>query len=752
MTVDHFDRDEGAEFLRLVPQATLFPLTVQDGLPAGHWGSLEPGERIHADDPRQGYGIACGARSGGLVVLDVDQKHGKDGAAALRALEAEWCALPPTLTVGSPSGGVHLYFYHPGKFQSNAGRIGIGLDIRAEGGYVRIPGSPHPRHAGHFRLTRAFAPAMLPPRWADKLPRQGSALPVDLAPLEAGTDVEPDELRARLVRLVRGKRGDLWTAWRSVSRGERFVKVAPDAPQGGVDNFLQRLLGVLASEWPEVSDRSFGDLIAPSLGILVEDDRAQGNPTYSLADLTCKWARARQHAAENRARAAKAEEWTSDLVASVQGALPLLVAHTGYYYLRPAEPCAAYIGPKVRADLWLTARDVWGASDGPDVYREAKNGPVRMGADDLLERYGLSVEKVVHDTDAREARIEDRALVLPAAPIKRKAREHPDVAAWLQAYDPTGHLEDWIACITDLKYAAPALWLTGEGGIGKSLLAAGLAKIWGSIPTPMHVAFAAFNDALLHCPLIEAAEEIPKNFRGFQDTEKLKELITETERKINEKHKPIRDVLGAVRVVLSSNNTNLIRNSGDLTAEDAHALADRFVHVHVDATRAREIREVLPDPRTIQTHWIDGGRIAEHALWLAETRTVAFGPRLRMVPHAEGLRQLFLIQPGAGFAVCAAAYRWLLTAAAAKEAPNGAPWAFINGTVCATADAVLNRLPDDAKRTTRRSVGQALQRIGERRGDLWTIPTWALRTWAHTEAFGSPERLEKALAAMEEKC
>ena len=444
-----------------------------------------------------------------------------------------------------------------------------------------------------------------------------------------------------------------------------------------------------------------------------------------------------------------------------QGTLPLVVNFTGTFYVRP--PLAdEYVGPKLRGDLWLACRDLW-KDDGPDVYRPAKSGPVRMSADDLAERYAESVDRVVHDTNAEGPRIEARTLILPAAVIVAEPVYHAPIASWLAAYDPSGHLEDWIAIVTDLSYAAPALWLTGEGGIGKSLLAAGLAKIWGAVPTPMARAFADFNDSLLRCPLVEAAEELPRNHRGYQDVEKLKDLITETERKINEKHKPIRDVLGAVRVVLSSNNTNLIRNSADLTAEDARALADRFVHLHVTPEHATRIRAQLPPPKVIQDHWIDGGRMAEHALWLAANRAVPFGPRLRMRPHAEGLRQMFVTQPGAGFAVCAAVYAWIVQAARAVEGGQHRPgegWAWHGGRACASALAVLGRMPDDAKRPSRRSIGQTLRRFSptservsvrtpEGVVKLWPVDTAAIMAWAESEGWGDPDELTRAIKVLD---
>lgn len=85
-------------------------------------------------------GIPTGSVSG-VWVLDID---GDDGEANLHALEARHGALPATREVIS-GGGRHLWFaYNTGEIPSTAGRIGSGIDVRCDGGYVIAPPSIHP--------------------------------------------------------------------------------------------------------------------------------------------------------------------------------------------------------------------------------------------------------------------------------------------------------------------------------------------------------------------------------------------------------------------------------------------------------------------------------------------------------------------------------------------------------------------------------------------------------------------------------
>lgn len=91
-----------------------------------------------------GVGIVTGHGSG-LWVLDVDVHPGRDGRDTLADLIHEHGPLPDTPTVITGSGGRHLYFRWPGWDPgTTAGRLGPGLDVRADGGQVVAPPTIHP--------------------------------------------------------------------------------------------------------------------------------------------------------------------------------------------------------------------------------------------------------------------------------------------------------------------------------------------------------------------------------------------------------------------------------------------------------------------------------------------------------------------------------------------------------------------------------------------------------------------------------
>ncbi|MDQ6617393.1 MAG: bifunctional DNA primase/polymerase [Actinomycetota bacterium] len=122
--------------------------------------------------PSANVGIATGARSG-VVVLDVDPPTGFE---SLRLLEVEHGPLPAGRQVKTPRGGLHLYFSHDGDAVPNsAGRLGRGLDVRGDGGYVVAPPSTL---IGGRRYT-ATATGELPPwpAWAALRPPVARPVP-----------------------------------------------------------------------------------------------------------------------------------------------------------------------------------------------------------------------------------------------------------------------------------------------------------------------------------------------------------------------------------------------------------------------------------------------------------------------------------------------------------------------------------------------------------------------------------------------
>ena len=128
-----------------------------------------------------------------LCVVDVDDKHGKNGHDSLLALELSGMAFAATASNSTPSGkGRHYWF--TGPLKNSAGILGVGIDTRGHGGMVPCPGVEVIQKGRYGMLPkRATFPAI--PQWiVDRigLPKSRANTPAPIA--EA--DTEPHVLRA----------------------------------------------------------------------------------------------------------------------------------------------------------------------------------------------------------------------------------------------------------------------------------------------------------------------------------------------------------------------------------------------------------------------------------------------------------------------------------------------------------------------------------------------------------------------------
>ncbi|MBL8199857.1 MAG: bifunctional DNA primase/polymerase [Chromatiales bacterium] len=189
--------------------------------------------------PEANVGLATGRRSG-VVVLDIDVKDGKPGLRSLSELSP-----PPTFTVRTASGGLHLYYRMPPGADIGIG-AGIlpGIDWRGTGGYVVAAGAVTP--AGVYAITEGLPLADLPPRLADLL-RRGPKRPA-LAADSRGELVVPEGQRDdALMRMACGLRrfGVGAQAILAALRGLNAALCHPPLP----DTDLQRI-AVSAAKYP----------------------------------------------------------------------------------------------------------------------------------------------------------------------------------------------------------------------------------------------------------------------------------------------------------------------------------------------------------------------------------------------------------------------------------------------------------------------------------------------------------------------
>ena len=124
--------------------------------------------------PHAMIGLPTGAVSG-LVVLDVDL-HKPGGREALDRLDE----FPATVYQSTPRGGKQYFFRHPGvRIPSGTEVFGVGLDFKADGGYVIAAPSVWQDTGQYTWESRSLAEvnlAPMPPLMLPRIPILGKRL------------------------------------------------------------------------------------------------------------------------------------------------------------------------------------------------------------------------------------------------------------------------------------------------------------------------------------------------------------------------------------------------------------------------------------------------------------------------------------------------------------------------------------------------------------------------------------------------
>jgi hypothetical protein len=157
--------------------------------------------------PNANIAIPTGKRSG-LLVLDVDHPPSLDD------LEDERGELPKTRTHSTGNGGIHLIFVYPAgdQISNSAGKLGPGLDVRGQGGYIVVPPSRTTRPYEHLdEADIADAPAwFLEGLREPQKPPSGTAGAPTRAPvyLERAGEVIADGTRNTTLTSIAGRLHD----------------------------------------------------------------------------------------------------------------------------------------------------------------------------------------------------------------------------------------------------------------------------------------------------------------------------------------------------------------------------------------------------------------------------------------------------------------------------------------------------------------------------------------------------------------
>jgi hypothetical protein len=223
--------------------------------------------------PDCNWGVACGPDSA-LLVIDIDpRKNGFDSFEEYETMRRDG-ALPPTLSVITGGAGRHLYFQYPaGETVPNRTNWMPGVDVKAAGGYVVMPGSNHISGGSYMWENWGHAIASTPEDVIDVLARvvvdgNGFPLPSTDDILKGVAEGQRDEVLFRAACRWRRQLGDSSKSAVMLLALNAAANCDPPFPQGEVKKCVE-------SAWRQ--DYSDGDV-------------GLQNPTGPMGSTTPTWA------------------------------------------------------------------------------------------------------------------------------------------------------------------------------------------------------------------------------------------------------------------------------------------------------------------------------------------------------------------------------------------------------------------------------------------------------------------------------
>lgn len=288
-----------------------------------------------------------------------------------------------------------------------------------------------------------------------------------------------------------------------------------------------------------------------------------------------------------------------------------------------------YLSPILRSDLDVSLpRDLAKAP----IHFDTPNGNStrKKSVPELLGDYATVARHIAADMTLKRSYYDPSTqtfheAVCPTRPIVPKYDEQIDRWMRLLGGEQTDKLLDWVATYTDLRRQTCALYLDGPKGQGKTMLAEGLARVWGATPSRLDDVLGNFNSTLINCPLIFVDEKMPSEKLRKLSSGDLRELVGSSGRTLKRKYLPDVPLSGAIRLILAANNSKLLNFEEDLEPSDLEAIAERFLHVKTCEGAGGYLRSI--GGRSGTDGWVHGDRIAAHALWLGENRKVTPGAR-----------------------------------------------------------------------------------------------------------------------------
>jgi len=409
----------------------------------------------------------------------------------------------------------------------------------------------------------------------------------------------------------------------------------------------------------------------------------------------------------------------------------------------------------------------FGEKDLPAAFRNHLTDFIP--ADSTLKQALIAIGSVVpnlryHYKGGTHYNVKEQTLrVCMAKPNHPEPVFHQDVHDYLSLWGPK--MLAYCSQIWNTDVPCAALYLVAKPGAGKSLLATALSGAAGG-----HVTFedtsGNFNDQLRESWIIWADEavELP---RDKSPANILRKLLGASVWGINVKYQDTSRLEGYLRVVITANNSEVLRFNGALSSDDIAALAERVIYVNPSKEAQEEMEALLwrlrseyaeskgfkpTDPRApnyLDEVWRNGNRFLEHCAWLEENYEFERGRRFIVTGEPSVWSNALRTRHGAQAAVIEAIVRAATSKGAADNAVE-----FRDGLICVNmpnlnrAWAAVSNEPKPNANWLEQSLrtlsggNKSKLRVNGSRVNYWCIPASDLVDSARSMGMEEAERLE----------
>jgi hypothetical protein len=257
----------------------------------------------------------------------------------------------------------------------------------------------------------------------------------------------------------------------------------------------------------------------------------------------------------------------------------------------------------------------------PSCYSPSR----KLTNQDIKERYVFRATTIRFHMLGLYSRIDPStktAVISCLRQTKFQPTYHQDVQDWLTELGGSlsQKLLDWVASFCQVERPTCALYIYGARGVGKNLLAEGLSEIFG-LHGKWKEAAGDFQSSMGMSPMVWANEKMEKP-KSSQIIDVLRDLIGTGSNYVNEKNRPGYDMEAFYRLIITANNENLLKRLGSHNKEDLAATKERVGFIEVGpgaSTILQKLAAKAGCSLSELTLSFKNYKIAEHALWLAQT-------------------------------------------------------------------------------------------------------------------------------------